>query len=123
MAIDLQSSSTRNLGGASSASLGGMAMAHRRSAFWLVVVLGICVVFGASAPARAQSTAALQGTVLDPQGNSVPKAQVTVRNTQTGVERTTQTDDAGLFQVSLLRVGTYRVEIRHDGFRTLVVPK
>ncbi len=99
-------------------------MTHRSSAFKVgALLIAILLLVGAGTSALAQSTATLQGTVLDPQGNSVPKAQVTVRNTQTGVERTTQTDDAGLFQVAALPVGTYRVEIRHDGFRTLVVPE
>src|SRR5262249_26021836 len=87
-------------------------------AFWLATILMLSV----SAPAMAQSTATLQGTVLDQQGGAVPKAKVTVRNIQTGSERTTETDDAGIFQVASLLVGMYRLEIRHEGFRTLVVP-
>ncbi len=88
----------------------------------LAPVLAILLALGVSTAVLAQSTAALQGTVLDPQGAAVPKAKVTVRNIQTGVERTTETDDAGIFQVASLPVGTYRLEIRREGFQTLVVP-
>ena len=51
---------------------------------FLLLVLG--------APALAQSTATLQGTVTDPKGAVMPNAKVTVRNQATRIERTTQTD-------------------------------
>ena len=86
------------------------------------VALLILFLFASTAILQAQSTATLQGTVLDSQGGAVPKAKVIVRNIQTGAERTTETDNAGIFQVASLPVGTYRLEIRREGFRTLVVP-
>ncbi len=86
------------------------------------VALLILFLFALTANLQAQSTATLQGTVTDQSGAGVPKAKVTVRNIQTGVERTIETDNAGIFQVASLLVGTYRVEIRREGFRTLVVP-
>jgi hypothetical protein len=86
----------------------------------LAPILTILIALGVSTTALAQSTATLQGTVLDSQGGAVPRAKVTVRNLDTGVERITETDDAGLFQVAALPVGNYRVEIRRDGFRALV---
>jgi len=89
----------------------------------IAFVLGVFLTLGASGTALGQSTASLQGTVLDPHGGAVPNAQVTVRNLATGAQRTTKTDDAGLFQVAALPVGTYRVEVRHEGFQTLVVPE
>ena len=87
----------------------------------LAPVLAILLALGVSTAVLAQSTAALRGTVLDPQGAAVPKAKVTVRNIQTGVERTTETDEAGIFRVASLPVGTYRLEIHREGFQTLVV--
>ena len=86
----------------------------------IAFVLGILLILGAGSTALAQSTGTLQGTVLDPQGGVVPHAKVTVRNLATGVERTTETDDSGNFLVSALPVGTYRVEIRREGFKTFV---
>jgi hypothetical protein len=50
--------------------------------------------------ADAQSTATLQGTVVDSQGATVSAAKVTVRNIATGQERTTESDVAGNFQMS-----------------------
>ncbi len=86
----------------------------------IAFLLGVLLVLGAGAPALAQSTATLQGTVLDPQGAAMPNAKVTVRNIATSLERTAETDNAGIFQVSSLPVGTYRVEIRREGFKTFM---
>ncbi len=68
----------------------------------------------------AQSTATLQGTVSDQSGAVVPSAKVLVRNQGTGVERTTQTDSAGNYLLPSLPVGTYRIEVRAEGFQTQV---
>src|SRR5437879_1976685 len=87
----------------------------------LILLFAALLMFFTGATALAQSTATLQGTVLDPQGGAVPDAKVTVRNAATGVERNTQTDSAGYFQLPSLPVGAYRIEIRHEGFQTLVV--
>jgi hypothetical protein len=70
--------------------------------------------------AAAQSTATLQGTVTDPQGAVVAKARVVVRSTAMGVERATQTDEEGNYQVASLPAGTYRVEVQAQGFQTQV---
>src|SRR2546426_5552237 len=87
----------------------------------LILLFAALLMFFTGATALAQSTATLQGTVIDPQGGAVPDAKVTVRNAATGVERNTQTDSAGYFQVPSLPVGAYRIEIRHEGLQTLVV--
>ena len=87
----------------------------------LILLFAALLMFFTGATALAQSTATLQGTVIDPQGGAVPDAKVTVRNVATGVERNTQTDSAGYFQLPSLPVGAYRIEIRHEGFQTLVV--
>src|SRR5256712_3032285 len=71
-------------------------------------------------PARAQSTATLQGTVTDAQGAAVPGASVAVRNVFTGVQRDVVTDNHGDYQVASLPVGLYRVEVSAPGFQTQV---
>jgi hypothetical protein len=69
----------------------------------------------------AQSTAALQGTVVDQSGAVVPNARILVRSRATAVERTTQTDNSGRYQVPALPVGSYRVEVQARGWQTQVV--
>ena len=42
---------------------------------------------------------------------------VTAINELTGLERTTQSDSGGRFNIPRLPVGNYRVEVKVDGFR------
>src|SRR6266853_214194 len=58
------------------------------------------------------------GTVTDPSGAVIAGAKVTVRNTNTGLERTTQTSNDGSYSVSELPIGTYDVTISQSGFQT-----
>ena len=71
-------------------------------------------------PARAQSTATLQGTVTDAQSAAVPGAAVSVKNVFTGVQRDVVTDNHGDYQVAALPVGLYRVEASAPGFQTQI---
>ena len=68
-----------------------------------------------------QSTATLQGRVLDPNGAVVPGAKITARHDKTGVERFGETDNHGNYQIAALTVGSYRVEVQAGGFRTTVL--
>lgn len=71
--------------------------------------------------AHAQSTAAVQGRVVDQNGAVVPGAKIIVSNRETGLERTAETDEEGNYQVAALPVGSYRVEVRAEGFHTGIV--
>ncbi len=71
--------------------------------------------------ANAQSTAALQGRVVDSAGTVVAGAKITVRNRATNVERVAQTDSEGNYQVAALPVGAYRIEVQAQGFQTQIV--
>ncbi len=70
--------------------------------------------------AFAQSTATVVGTVTDATGASIPNATVTVRNQNTGEERTTATDATGSYVVPSLTIGTYRVEVKSPGMQSVV---
>ncbi len=71
--------------------------------------------------AFAQSTATLQGAVTDTSGAVVPNAQIVLRSTAIGVERTAQSDVDGNYQMAALPPGTYRAEVRAQGFQTQLV--
>ncbi|HEU5236112.1 MAG TPA: TonB-dependent receptor, partial [Pyrinomonadaceae bacterium] len=81
--------------------------------FSLVVVVLLFV----GTTAVAQSTATLQGTVKDQKGDVVPGAKVTARNQGTGIERTTQTDSEGNYQLAALPVGNYSIQVEMQGFK------
>jgi len=71
---------------------------------------------------RAQSvTQTVQGQVADSSGAAVQGARVTIRNVNTGVERTQQSNEAGLYGFQLVEVGSYQVRCEHSGFRAQVV--
>ena len=69
----------------------------------------------------AQSTATLQGTIKDEKGSVVPGAKVTARNLATGVERTTQSDSDGAYQIASLPVGSYSIGVEAAGFKRQLV--
>src|SRR4051812_47835637 len=85
-------------------------------------ILAACLLtFSMAAPALAQSTATLQGTVVDAQGAAVPGAQVAATNENTALQRSALTDAAGYYQMAALPAGTYQLEARLTGFQTKVV--
>lgn len=65
-----------------------------------------------------ERTGTISGTVSDPTGAMIPKAQVTISNEGTGLKRTVLTNDAGFFTVPDLPVGTYSVSASASGFKT-----
>ena len=60
------------------------------------------------------------GTVTDPQGAVVTGAKVTVRNVNTGLERTTETSADGSYSLPELPIGTYTVMVTQSGFQKSV---
>jgi len=68
--------------------------------------------------ALAQSTGSITGTVSDPTGAAIPDATVSVKNPDTGLTRTTQTNAAGSFVFADLPIGAYAMEITKAGFET-----
>lgn len=69
-----------------------------------------------------QTLGSLNGTVQDTSGAAVPDATVTAQNPQTGLVRTTTSQQNGFFQIFNLPVGTYNVKVTHDGFDTTELP-
>ena len=65
---------------------------------------------------EAVSQASVSGRVTDPQGGLVPGAVVTARQTETNLTAETVTDQAGRFRFPYLRVGSYEVKVRVQGF-------
>jgi len=60
------------------------------------------------------------GVVTDSSGAAIAGAKVTVRNVDTGVERTTETQEDGSYRVPELPIGTYKVTVEKLGFQTAV---
>src|ERR1017187_2055589 len=92
-----------------------MKMKTARIAHVLSGVLTACLLV---TPGTAQDvTGRIVGTVMDAQGSVVPKAKVTVTNTQTGQSHTMLSDATGGYQAIALQIGTYTVAAEREGFR------
>src|SRR5579862_3610435 len=83
--------------------------------------LGFLLLFISASLIAQTFRGTILGTVTDPQGAVVAGAQVTVRNVNTGLERTTQTSADGSYSVPELPIGTYNVVATQSGFQTAVI--
>ena len=71
--------------------------------------------------ASGQYRAAVQGVVMDPTGAMVPDATVTVINTETNSSRTAATSVEGVFSVTGLSPGRYKITVDKEGFAQALV--
>lgn len=94
-----------------------------RASSRIVVWCGVLLVFLACClNAMAQSsTSSVTGTVVDPAGNVIPGASVTLTNAQKNFTRTQTTTDNGSFAFSLIPPGQYTVEAEAKGFKKQIL--
>ena len=83
--------------------------------------LAMAVVLLAVSMASGQTfRGAILGSVTDVTGAAVPEAKVTVRNSDTGLLRATESQEDGSYRVPELPIGTYDVTIEKSNFQTSV---
>ena len=85
----------------------------------LIFLLTTILLLTASA-AWAQATAQLNGSVRDETGAVLPGVTVTVTQTNTGLVRSTVSDENGAYLLTNLPTGPYRLEAALQGFRSYV---
>jgi hypothetical protein len=73
-----------------------------------------------SGSAWAQATATISGTVRDQSGAVLPGVTITVTQQETGLLRTTVSNDTGSYVLPNLPLGPYRLEAMLQGFATFV---
>src|SRR2546421_8658202 len=78
----------------------------------LVLVLGSAMLLGQG------STAQISGTVTDQSGAVLPGVEITATQADTGVARTTVSNETGAYVLPNLAIGPYRLEASLPGFRT-----
>ncbi|MDA2929914.1 carboxypeptidase regulatory-like domain-containing protein [Acidobacteria bacterium AH-259-O06] len=84
-------------------------------------LLGILIVLVlAPVAVQAQQTASIVGKVQDETGAVIPGVDIIAINEGTGFQRETVSRDDGSYSVTLLSLGTYRVEAELPGFKKLV---
>lgn len=73
--------------------------------------------------AGAQSTdATLSGIIVDPASHALPGASIQIVNEATGVQYSGATNETGIYAVTILPPGQYRVQVSKIGFKTLIKP-
>jgi hypothetical protein len=82
------------------------------------LLVSLVAVWAAPNAFAQQITGSVRGTVTDPSGAVVEGAQVSARQTETGLTRTSTTDHAGAYLLLELPVGHYQLQIEHSGFQT-----
>jgi hypothetical protein len=70
--------------------------------------------------AQSSTTGNITGTVRDPQGAAVPKAEVTITEEKTGVSRTVRATEDGFYTATSLPAGVYTVSTSPSGFKKTV---
>src|SRR5438067_722892 len=94
--------------------------------YWRAVlsVLTLFVLMSGALAAQT-STGTIRGTISGDTGGPIGSAQIVARNTNSGVQRVTQSNDAGFYTLAGLVPGTYDVSVRRIGSspqtRTVVV--
>ena len=83
-----------------------------------IAMLALLVSFSGAAFGQAAS-GTITGTVTDPKGLVVPGVSLVVRNTDTGIEKTMETNNVGIYNAPLLQPGNYEVVASKEGFATV----
>jgi Carboxypeptidase regulatory-like domain/TonB dependent receptor-like, beta-barrel len=88
----------------------------------LVSILALAAIF-AMAPRSAAQTelAGVSGRVTDPSGAVIVDAEVEIKNVETNVSSTVKTNRDGLYTIPSLHPGSYLVNVRKPGFKSVTV--
>ena len=91
---------------------------------WYALVCSVLFILIVS-PAKAQvgtSTGSIQGTILDPNGATVPTAKVTIVSKGTAASIPVDVTSAGNYSSGPLAPGAYTVRVEASGFKTVEIP-
>src|SRR5262249_28283955 len=95
----------------------GLRPARARAAVTLAFAL---IALGLTGQALAQSTlGTIRGTIFDPQRQIAPGTTVVATDEATSLARETTSDASANFELPNLRPGSYTVEARLAGFKTV----
>jgi hypothetical protein len=88
-----------------------------------LAVLFLVLFFSASNTAFPQSpNGSISGVVLDQDAKSIPGAELIVLNDVTGERHVTSTNNEGIYAVSDLPPGPYRIQVAKVGFKSIIKP-
>lgn len=82
-----------------------------------LILIILSLMFALPALGQSESgSAAIEGTITDPNGSVLSGAAVTIRNAETGLERNVVSDGNGRFSSRVLPVGRYSITVKSNGF-------
>ena len=85
------------------------------AAVFLFLVLGFA---GQNLYAQFADRAVITGVVTDNSGAAIPDAKITITNEGTGAKTVVGTNGAGNYSTPPLTLGSYRVDVEKEGFKT-----
>ncbi len=88
--------------------------------FARVLFIVSILVLSASSGSAQTFRGTILGTVTDTTGAVVPGAKITIRNVDTGLVRTTETQADGSYRMPELPIGTYDVAVEKSDFQTSI---
>ena len=88
--------------------------------FFLAMLLVLGIGLHAGVDAQSNTDGNISGTVRDPQGAIVPKAEVLILEERTGFSRTVTANDEGFYSAPSLSFGRYSVSTVPPGFKRTV---
>jgi Carboxypeptidase regulatory-like domain/TonB-dependent Receptor Plug Domain len=100
-----------------------MRIAIRREFARLIPFLCLLFVSAVNTAFAQFDSATVLGTIRDSGGAAMPGVTVSLKNIDTGLSVTAQTDGDGNFQFTNVRIGNYRVSAEKQGFSTAVAER
>jgi hypothetical protein len=88
----------------------------------LIAIAALLLTGSQTVFAQLRIVGAVSGTVLDPTGAVVANAQVSLKDTKTGITKETTSKDNGTFLFPDLTSGTYELLVARDGFQKSLIP-
>ena len=84
--------------------------------------IGSCLFFAAfflswTLPAQMTITGTITGNVIDPTGQAVANAKITVTSISTSEARTGGANEFGVFTLVAVQPDTYNLRVEHHGFK------
>jgi hypothetical protein len=88
---------------------------------WILMLLLALFLPASTVLAQTSNTGTVTGVVKDEKGGVVPGAAVTIVNLGTNAERSATTSSEGVYEISQLVPGTYKLQVTAAGFSKAVV--
>jgi hypothetical protein len=86
----------------------------------LLAFVTVAVLTAGASFAQTAGAGTITGVLTDQSGAAVPAASVLVHSTDTGIDRTTTSNDAGIYFTTFLQPGHYEVSVSKAGFAKLI---